>query len=278
MAEPMSGISGKSGAAGLSIRIHTHRPSKRNRGRLRHIGVCGRHAYHRLRLGRSHSLPAPDAGIREDREQKADAVDRRAVCPQPQSIGLPLGRTIGLLVGWRAAFLIIAAIAAIIFCILAAVLKKTPSDSSFSLRKLPALIKSPALLGIFLLTLVTITGHFTAYSYIEPFLGQVAGFGDTAITMILAMFGVVGIAGSIIFSGRHLGGNVHLLRNLQHRHRHRSPHRRISLLRDRDSLHRLYRRGDSIGGRNIFYQETDAHPARRGQRSEMTVVRCVRES
>ena len=118
-------------------------------------------------------------------------------------VGLPLGRTIGLLVGWRAAFLIIAAIAAIIFCILAAVLKKTPSDSSFSLRKLPALIKSPALLGIFLLTLVTITGHFTAYSYIEPFLGQVAGFGDTAITMILAMFGVVGIAGSIIFSGHY---------------------------------------------------------------------------
>ena len=118
-------------------------------------------------------------------------------------VGLPLGRTIGLLVGWRAAFLIIAAIAAIIFCILAAVLKKTPSDSSFSLRKLPVLIKSPALLGIFLLTLVTITGHFTAYSYIEPFLGQVAGFGDTAITMILAMFGVVGIAGSIIFSGHY---------------------------------------------------------------------------
>ena len=117
--------------------------------------------------------------------------------------GLPLGRTIGLLIGWRAAFLIIAAIAAIIFCILAAVFRRTPSDSSFSLRKLPGLIKSPALLGIFLLTLVTITGHFTAYSYIEPFLGQTAGFSDTAITIILAMFGVVGIIGSFIFSGHY---------------------------------------------------------------------------
>lgn len=115
-------------------------------------------------------------------------------------VGLPLGRTIGLLVGWRTAFLIIAVIAAVIFCILAAVLKKVPSDSSFSLRKLPALIKSPALLGIFLLTLVTITGHFTAYSYIEPFLGQVSGFSNTGITLILALFGVVGIIGSIIFS------------------------------------------------------------------------------
>lgn len=118
-------------------------------------------------------------------------------------VGLPLGRTIGLLVGWRTAFLIIAGIAAMIFCILAAVLKRTPSDSSFSLRKLPGLIKSPALLGIFLLTLVAITGHFTAYSYIEPFLGQVAGFSNTGITLILAMFGVVGIIGSFIFSGHY---------------------------------------------------------------------------
>lgn len=118
-------------------------------------------------------------------------------------VGLPLGRTIGLLVGWRATFLIIAAISAIIMAILAFVLKKTPSDSSFSLRKLPALIKSPALSGIFLLTLVTITGHFTAYSYIEPFLGQTAGFGNTAITLILSVFGVVGIIGSFIFSHRY---------------------------------------------------------------------------
>ena len=116
--------------------------------------------------------------------------------------GLPIGRTIGLIVGWRATFLLIAAVAAVIFCILAIVLKKTPSDSSFSLRKLPALIKSPALLGIYLLTLVLITGHFTAYSYVEPFLGQTAGFGNLAITMILSLFGVVGIAGSYLFSSR----------------------------------------------------------------------------
>lgn len=114
--------------------------------------------------------------------------------------GLPLGRTIGLMTGWRSAFLIIAALAAVVFFILAAVLPKTPSDSSFSLRKLPALIKSRALAGIFLVTLVAITGHFTAYSYVEPFLGQVVGFSATGITLILSMFGVVGIFGSFIFS------------------------------------------------------------------------------
>lgn len=115
-------------------------------------------------------------------------------------IGLPLGRTIGLYLGWRATFLIIAVLAAVILAILAAVLPKMPGDGSISLRKLPALIKSPALLSIYLVTVVAITGHFTGYSYIEPFLGQVAGLGSNWITIVLTIFGVVGLAGSWIFS------------------------------------------------------------------------------
>ena len=75
-----------------------------------------------------------------------------------------------------------------------------PGDGSISLRKLPALIKSPALLSIYLVTVVAITGHFTGYSYIEPFLGQVAGLGSNWITIVLTIFGVVGLAGSWIFS------------------------------------------------------------------------------
>lgn len=115
-------------------------------------------------------------------------------------IGLPLGRTIGLYLGWRATFLIIAVLAAVILAILAAVLPKMSGDGSISLRKLPALIKSPALLSIYLVTVVAITGHFTGYSYIEPFLGQVAGLGSNWITIVLTIFGVVGLAGSWLFS------------------------------------------------------------------------------
>lgn len=115
-------------------------------------------------------------------------------------VGLPLGRTIGLYAGWRATFLIIGAVALIILCILAAVLKKTPGESNFSIRKLPALFKTPALLGIYLITVIAITGHFTGYSYIEPFMGQTVGMGNNLITLVLTLFGVVGIFGSLIFS------------------------------------------------------------------------------
>lgn len=115
-------------------------------------------------------------------------------------VGLPLGRAIGLYVGWRTAFLLIACISAVILAVLALALPRIPSDNSFTLRKLPRLIKNPALLGIFLLTIIAITGHFTAYSYIEPFMLQVAGLGNTWTTLSLTVFGLFGIVGSVMFT------------------------------------------------------------------------------
>lgn len=115
-------------------------------------------------------------------------------------VGLPLGRAVGLLVGWRASFLLIAALSAIVFIILAASLPKTPSDNDVSIKSLPALLRTPGLGGIYLLTVIIITGHYTSYSYIEPFLAQVAGMSNTLITIVLSIFGIVGIIGSYFFA------------------------------------------------------------------------------
>ena len=115
-------------------------------------------------------------------------------------VGLPLGRAVGLLVGWRATFLLIAALSATVFIILAASLPKTPSDNDVSIKSLPALLRTPGLGGIYLLTVIIITGHYTSYSYIEPFLAQVAGMSNTLITIVLSIFGIVGIIGSYFFA------------------------------------------------------------------------------
>lgn len=115
-------------------------------------------------------------------------------------VGLPLGRAVGLMVGWRVTFLLIAILSAIVLCLLAAFLPKVPSDNNISLKTLPTLVSTPALLCIFVMTALTITGHFTAYSYIEPFLGQAAGFTNGEITMVLSAFGIIGIIVSVLFS------------------------------------------------------------------------------
>lgn len=115
-------------------------------------------------------------------------------------VGLPLGRIIGLYVGWRMTFLCIAVIATVIFMFLTLIFPKVPNVNPVSLQKVPNLVKTPALTGVYIMTVITITGHYTGYSYIEPFMGQVAHLGDGIITLTLTIFGVAGILGSIMFS------------------------------------------------------------------------------
>lgn len=114
--------------------------------------------------------------------------------------GLPLGRIIGLQVGWRMTFFCIAALAIGVLLMLVIVFHKVPSRSSLSLQKLPSLFSNRALTGVYLLTLITIIGHYTGYSYIEPFLAQTATLSNSHITSILVLFGAAGILGSIFFS------------------------------------------------------------------------------
>ncbi len=50
------------------------------------------------------------------------------------------------------------------------------------------------------MTAIAIIGHYSAYSYIEPYLGQVAKLSPDAVTIALTVFGGIGIIGSFIFS------------------------------------------------------------------------------
>lgn len=115
-------------------------------------------------------------------------------------VGLPLGRVVGLYLGWRMTFLSIGVISALIFIYIAAMLPKVPSRGKFSVRRLPALLHNRVLLGVFVMSVLFATAHYTGYSYIEPFLGRVAGFTPKIVTLVLIVFGGSGMLGSIAFS------------------------------------------------------------------------------
>lgn len=115
-------------------------------------------------------------------------------------LGLPLGRVVGIHLGWRMTFLCIALVTLAVLLLLVIVFPKVRSGNALSLRDVPRIFCNRSLAGIYLMTVVMITAHFTAYSYIEPFLVQVAGFGENMVTATLVVFGVVGIICSVIFS------------------------------------------------------------------------------
>lgn len=113
--------------------------------------------------------------------------------------GLPLGRVIGLYLDWRSTFACIGALSALIALLFWRVFPKMPSTQSVRFKSLPTLLSNKSLRKIYLLTALFITGQFTAYSYIEPFLAQ-NGVSQSAITTILVLFGCSGIVASIVFS------------------------------------------------------------------------------
>ncbi|EBP0115090.1 sugar transporter [Salmonella enterica] len=114
-------------------------------------------------------------------------------------LGLPIGRVVGQYFGWRTTFFAIGMGALITLLCLIKLLPKLPSEHSGSLKSLPLLFRRPALISLYVLTVVVVTAHYTAYSYIEPFVQNVAGLSANFATVLLLILGGAGIIGSLVF-------------------------------------------------------------------------------
>ncbi|EOG9061294.1 sugar transporter [Vibrio fluvialis] len=114
-------------------------------------------------------------------------------------LGVPLGRIIGQWLGWRVTFGVIGVTALLIMFALFRLLPTLPSLFSGSMKKLPELLRKPTLLGLYLFIFLLFTAHYTAYSYIEPFVKVVGQVSENFTTFLLLLFGGAGILGSVIF-------------------------------------------------------------------------------
>ncbi|WP_428944780.1 sugar transporter [Pantoea sp. FN060301] len=115
-------------------------------------------------------------------------------------LGLPLGRIIGQSFGWRVTFLVIGVASMLLLAMIIKIMPQINSEQSGSVKSLPGLFRNPALISVYLLAVLVVTAHFCAFTYIEPFVQQISGKSHNFATVLLLIFGVAGISGSIIFS------------------------------------------------------------------------------
>ncbi|MDA5608135.1 sugar transporter [Pasteurella multocida] len=146
------------------------------------------------------------------KDKKSQAIGLLAIgCSLAMILGLPLGRLIGQFFGWRATFAIIALIAIGILCLFYQLLPHLPSKNAGSLNSLPTLFKRPLLLGLYALTMIIISAHFTAYSYIEPFMLNISTMSHSMATFVLFVFGLSGITASLLFNRYYNAGQIRFI-------------------------------------------------------------------
>jgi predicted MFS family arabinose efflux permease len=107
--------------------------------------------------------------------------------------GIPAGTWLGQQTSWRVAFVALAGLGLLVLVTVAAALPNTSTGQGAADRG--SAPDRGRYLSIVATTAMAITGAFTAYTYISPFLTGVSGFAGSSVGPILLARGIAGLAG-----------------------------------------------------------------------------------
>ncbi|MGI5119333.1 MFS transporter [Marinactinospora thermotolerans] len=117
-------------------------------------------------------------------------------------LGVPTGTYIGALVGWRAAFVVIAGLALAVAVAMAVLLPKLTVAQAARLSGVAGLLRNSRVVTGLVIAVLLVTGHFAAYTYIRPVLEEVTGIGAALISVMLLVYGIAGIIGNFVSGPR----------------------------------------------------------------------------
>ncbi|WLS79023.1 MFS transporter [Erwinia pyri] len=112
--------------------------------------------------------------------------------------GVPVANYIGLHFGWRQAFWLMAVLSVVAFIGITLLVPQITSKSAIGLGALKSVLKSSTLWKIYSATLLTVTAHFAAFTYIEPWLHTQHSLTTSIIPVVLFVYGIAGLAGNLL--------------------------------------------------------------------------------
>jgi predicted MFS family arabinose efflux permease len=113
-------------------------------------------------------------------------------------IGVPLVNLIGQTSGWRTAFGVIGAVGLFASGLMAGLLPQIQAGSPTGWRALAAVLRRRDLQRIYAVTAFMAAANFAAYTFIEPFLGQIPDVPPVMIGVMLFGFGGAGFLGNVL--------------------------------------------------------------------------------
>lgn len=113
-------------------------------------------------------------------------------------LGVPIGTLLGGVAGWRVAFGALSALAAVVLVALFALLPRLVADEPVRPGALLAQLRVRGVATGILVTLLVVTGHFAAYTFVSPVLQERAGVPVALVGPLLLGFGAAGIVGNFV--------------------------------------------------------------------------------
>ncbi|ROR90183.1 MFS transporter [Nocardioides aurantiacus] len=113
-------------------------------------------------------------------------------------LGVPAATWLGQGLGWRAAYGLVVALAALTLVLLALLVPRVPADRGASGRTELRALKEPQVLLTALAGAIGFGGMFAIYTYIAPTVTEVAGQREGMVPVYLLSFGVGSVLGTLV--------------------------------------------------------------------------------
>jgi DHA1 family inner membrane transport protein len=110
--------------------------------------------------------------------------------------GVPAATWLGQHAGWRSAYVLVAALAALTIVLVALLVPGSPGDPSATGRKELRAFKDPQVMLTLLAGAIGFGGMFAMYSYIAPTVTGVAGLSASVVPLYLLAFGLGMVVGT----------------------------------------------------------------------------------
>ncbi|WP_227318653.1 MFS transporter [Cedecea davisae] len=112
-------------------------------------------------------------------------------------IGVPLGSLAGHTLGWRFPLFAVSALTVLSLIAIVLWLPDMPRTKAAKMANQLSALKSPAVLGMMLVTIFGFGASFAAFTFIIPLLTTVTGFSSATASTLLVVFGAATLAGNL---------------------------------------------------------------------------------
>ncbi|RFU49184.1 MFS transporter [Paraburkholderia sp. DHOC27] len=123
-------------------------------------------------------------------------------------VSIPAASYIAAHYNWRIAFMAASALAIVVFAVQVFALPRIDMQKGVTARDFLALLKSKKVVAIYLAIIFIVSGQFCGYTFVSPYLEQLAGFDANTISAVLLGYGVLAVVGNFV-AGELAGRDLH---------------------------------------------------------------------